>query len=158
MFRGSFDAHAAASVFDEPYDKAVDSLGLLLDHSLIEFDNKTSRYSQNELVKLHAYKTGSTASPDQMKVWKTRFINYYVNYLTASDHIDPSAKTNVYLLESANLEACLEYANSLENKELADKVVNVGANFLNDGVQRKRYEKQAKEVLSRSNTNLKQFM
>ena len=50
LFRGSFTNHAAAAVFEEAYDKAEDSLGILLDHSLIEFDSKSSRYTQNELV------------------------------------------------------------------------------------------------------------
>jgi hypothetical protein len=51
LFRGSFDNYAAASLFNESYEKAEDKLGMLLEYSLIDFDPKTSRYSQNELVK-----------------------------------------------------------------------------------------------------------
>ena len=50
LFRGSFDNAAAASLFAVPYEKAADSLGMLTEYSLIDFDSKTSRYSQNELV------------------------------------------------------------------------------------------------------------
>jgi hypothetical protein len=97
LFRGSFDNAAAASLFNESYEKAEDSLGLLLEYSLIDFDPKSSRYTQNELVryhklpknnyfvklKLHALSTAyKEVDPATIAEWKTRLVNHYIKLFT----------------------------------------------------------------------------
>lgn len=143
LFPGSFDNLAAAALFEEPYDKAEDSLGALLESSVLEFDAHTTRYDFNDLLRLHARKTAEQETlPDQMKVWKRRFVNHYISVIQNATKQGTSSerKTQLIRLESHNLEACLNFTTTLGDAELLNTLNETMMGFL-VGVERKRWAK-----------------
>ncbi len=54
VFPGAFDAAAAAAVWQAQAEDAGDALGALLGYSLLEYDDKTRRWSLHDVIRLFA--------------------------------------------------------------------------------------------------------
>eukprot|EP01127_Copromyxa_protea_P021356 TRINITY_DN7316_c0_g1_i2.p1 TRINITY_DN7316_c0_g1~~TRINITY_DN7316_c0_g1_i2.p1 ORF type:complete len:1039 (-),score=228.48 TRINITY_DN7316_c0_g1_i2:28-2688(-) len=80
LFPHSFDGAAAASLFSEDYDEAEDSLGLLLEDCLIEFNREVGLYMLHDLVRLYVYNL-TKSLPEKRKNLLERYVNHYMNFL-----------------------------------------------------------------------------
>jgi len=132
VFPGSFEGCAAAAVFALAYEKAEDDLGSMLEYGLIDFDPVTSRYQQNDLLRLFCKKEAAKVDHKELETWETRFLEYFHNLLKqvlappqTEDAAEP-ATINIKALkllsfEQHNLQSCLKYSLGKKNYFLAWK-------------------------------------
>jgi len=82
-FPGDFTALAAAAIYNLRYEATVERLGVLMELNLVEFDQLTLRYLQNDLLRLFLQKKLALINGnDQYQViWQKRFLNYYISEL-----------------------------------------------------------------------------
>ncbi len=82
LFPSSFEGTAASFVFGESYSETEDLLGNLLEYSLLEFDQPTSRYSQNDLLRSYfASKALECLGKEKLIQLKERFVTYFIQIL-----------------------------------------------------------------------------
>jgi tetratricopeptide (TPR) repeat protein len=80
VFPDTFDAAAAAAVWETVADAAQDALGELLRYSLLEWDASTRRYSLHDLARLFA---DSRMSDDEGRAARMRHAAHYLTVLGA---------------------------------------------------------------------------
>ncbi len=80
-FPGSFDVKAAGAVWQMDQDAAQDALGELLCYSLLEFDEKTQRWSLHDLARLFAIRQLTAEESRQASL---RHAEHFVRALSAA--------------------------------------------------------------------------
>lgn len=78
VFPATFDAEAAAAVWEADSDAAHDALGDLVRYSLLDWDDATARYSLHDLARLFA---DSRLSDDERYAAQARHAGHYLEVL-----------------------------------------------------------------------------
>jgi tetratricopeptide (TPR) repeat protein len=112
-FPDTFDAAAAAAVWELDADATQDALGDLLKYSLLDFDPDTSRYSLHDLARLFA---DSRLTDDERHATHVRHATHYLKVLGECDNLylkgGDAIKSGLALFdaERRNIEAGQEWA------------------------------------------------
>jgi tetratricopeptide (TPR) repeat protein len=84
VFPATFDAPAAAAVWEMEQDATQDALGELVKYSLLNWDDTTARYSLHDLARLLADKC---LTEEERYASQARHAVYYVNVLSEADDL-----------------------------------------------------------------------
>ncbi len=84
VFPGSFAAPAAAAVWKLEAEAAGETLGGLLDYSLLEYDAKSGRYRLHDLARAFAVEV---LPPEEEDGARLRHAEHYLNVLSAADEL-----------------------------------------------------------------------
>jgi tetratricopeptide (TPR) repeat protein len=84
VFPDTFDAAAAAAVWEKDVDAAQDTLGELIKYSLVEWSDETARHRLHDLARLFA---DARMSKEERGATQTRHATYYLNVLRESDRL-----------------------------------------------------------------------
>jgi tetratricopeptide (TPR) repeat protein len=84
VFPATFDAQAAAAVWNIEQDAAHDALGELVKYSLLDWDDTIARYSLHDLARLLA---GNRLSDEERYAAQARHAEHYLNVLAEADDL-----------------------------------------------------------------------
>lgn len=84
VFPATFDAEAATVVWETDSDAAHDALGELVKYSLLDWDEKTDRYSLHDLARLFA---DSRLSDDERYAGQARHAAHYLRLLRKTNEL-----------------------------------------------------------------------
>jgi tetratricopeptide (TPR) repeat protein len=84
VFPDTFDGAAAAAVWEMEQEAAQDALGELVNHSLLDFDESTARYSLHDLARLFA---DSRFINEERFISQARHAEHYLNVLREADDL-----------------------------------------------------------------------
>jgi tetratricopeptide (TPR) repeat protein len=84
VFPATFDAAAAAAVWELERDAAHDALGELVNYSLLDFDEDNTRYSLHDLARLSAY---NHLNDEERLAAQSRHATHYLGVLGSADDL-----------------------------------------------------------------------
>jgi tetratricopeptide (TPR) repeat protein len=108
VFPATFDAAAAAAVWESDFDASQEALGDLINYSLLEWDADTSRYHLHDLARLFA---DSRMSDDEGRATRMRHAAQYLKVLGESQELyskgGEATKSGIALFDAewGNIEA-----------------------------------------------------
>lgn len=75
----------------------------LLDSSLVEYDQTTLLYRQNDLLRSYCWKEGKTKYPEQIEILKERYVQYFLKLLEQKECDMTDLYLQVSLVDTAAL-------------------------------------------------------
>eukprot|EP01114_Cavostelium_apophysatum_P017618 TRINITY_DN5286_c0_g1_i1.p1 TRINITY_DN5286_c0_g1~~TRINITY_DN5286_c0_g1_i1.p1 ORF type:complete len:679 (-),score=119.66 TRINITY_DN5286_c0_g1_i1:38-2074(-) len=151
LFAGPFDGSAAPCMFDETYEEAEDDLRELLDCSLLEFDKKSSRYYQNDLLRLYALNRAKR-NENFLESLEARYLSYFANVIETIVNLEGDIKTKFgrfFRLERINVDAAVLYFGTVPDCEAKRKFAKAAQRLAAkvEGIDETRWNKLAGDVL-----------
>lgn len=127
LFRGSFTIDAASAVIDGDSTHVTSSrlaVDLLNKCSLVEYDIRSERFRQHNLIQLFAENEMQTSivSFELVRTWRRRFVVYYCTLMEkASSVFRTRGALTDFDLERPNIESAIKLANQLASQSILSK-------------------------------------